>query len=79
MVKLRVSLNGGTPLSVTRTVTVFVLGPCASVGVQLNRPLLGLRLAPESCETRLNVRVLGGISGSLAGIVVVNVLPSLTS
>src|SRR5262245_14810627 len=40
-VKLLVSLRLGTPLSVTRTVIVLVLGPCASLGVQLNRPVLG--------------------------------------
>src|SRR5207245_10438348 len=28
-----VSLSGGVPLSVTRTVVTLVLGPCASVGV----------------------------------------------
>src|SRR5258708_37869131 len=30
--KLLVSLNGGLPLSVTRTVMTLVLGPCASLG-----------------------------------------------
>src|SRR5437867_12737451 len=34
-VKLRASLEGGEPSSVTRTVIRFVLGPCASVGVQV--------------------------------------------
>src|SRR5262245_3957570 len=77
-VKVRVSLSGGEPLSVTRTVKVFVLGPFASIGVQVNRPVLGLMLAPVGGETRLNVSVLAGTSGSLAGIVVLSVLPSLT-
>src|SRR5205809_5391370 len=51
-VKLRVSLSGGEPLSVTRAVTVFVAGPCASVGVHVNTPLLALMLAPDGGETR---------------------------
>src|SRR3954465_8558250 len=37
---------GGEPLSVTRIVTALVLGPCASVGVQVNAPLVGLIDAP---------------------------------
>src|SRR5262245_20667954 len=77
-VNVRVSLSGGTPLSVTCAVNVFVLGPCASVGVQVNRPVVGLMLAPAGGETRLNVSVLAGMSGSLAGIGVLSVLPSLT-
>src|SRR4051812_22225986 len=40
------SLSGGVPLSSTWTVIVFVLGPCASVGVQVSRPLLALIEAP---------------------------------
>src|SRR5262245_1247749 len=77
-VKVRVSLSGGTPSSVTCTVNVLVLGPCASVGVQVNRPVVGLMLAPAGGETRLNVSVLAGMSGSLARIGVVSVLSSLT-
>src|SRR6266566_1221745 len=37
-VKLPVSLEGGEPSSVTRTVIRYVLGPCASVGVQVKTP-----------------------------------------
>src|SRR3954463_4703111 len=37
-----VSLNGGAPSSVTRTVTVFVLGPCDSDGVQEIAPVFVL-------------------------------------
>ena len=33
-----VSLSGGVPLSVTRIVTTFVLGPCGSVGVHAIAP-----------------------------------------
>src|ERR1051326_1956241 len=65
-VKLLVSLLGGEPLSVTRTVIVFVLGPCASSGVQLIAPLAGLMVSPLGGETRLNVSVLVGRSGSVA-------------
>src|SRR2546427_5555128 len=36
--KLLVTLMLGVPSSKTRTVTVFVLGPCASVGVQAIAP-----------------------------------------
>jgi hypothetical protein len=36
-----VSLNGGVPLSVTRTVMEFVDGPCASVDVHEKTPLTG--------------------------------------
>src|SRR6185369_7648384 len=52
-VKLPSSLNGGAPLSVTRTVMTLVLGLCASVGVQINRPLLGSSCAPSGAATRL--------------------------
>ena len=44
-VKLLLSVNGGVPLSATCTVNVFVLGPWASVGVQLTTPL-ALMAAP---------------------------------
>ena len=40
------SFSAGEPLSVTRTVKVFVLGPCASVGVQVNAPAV-VMLAPD--------------------------------
>src|SRR2546426_11959983 len=46
MVIVSVSLNGGVPLSVTRTVTVLVPGVCAGVGVQVNTPVNGLIPAP---------------------------------
>src|SRR5204863_181677 len=47
-----------TPFSVTTTVIVFVLGPCASLGVQLIAPLLPLIVMPAGGPTRLNVSVL---------------------
>src|SRR6267142_3096604 len=49
--KLFVSLNGGTPLSVTTVVNVFALGPWASVGVQLMIPL-PLIVAPVGAASR---------------------------
>src|SRR5437870_13522362 len=65
-VKLLVSLNCGAPLSVTRTVIRLVLGPWASVGVQVSTPLLGFRFTPAGAATKLKVRVLAGRSVSLA-------------
>src|SRR5262245_8191585 len=73
------SLSGGEPLSVTRTVMVFVLGPCASVGVQVSTPVPGLMLTPEGAPgSRLNVRASAGKSASVATLTTVSVLPSLT-
>src|SRR5262245_41126532 len=77
MVKLFVSLRLGEPLSLTRTITLFVLGPCASVGVQVNTPLVALILAPGGALTKLNESVLAGLSGSVAEAVSVSVAPSL--
>src|SRR3989442_15189366 len=72
-VKLRASLEGGEPSSVTRTVIRFVLGPCASVGVQVNRPFVELMLAPSGAPgSKLNVRLLAGRSGSVAVFVTKN-------
>src|SRR6266487_1154575 len=50
--KLLVPLSGGKPLSVTTVVRVFVLGPWASVGSQVIRPLV-LIFAPAGGFTRL--------------------------
>ena len=38
-VKVLVALRGSEPLSATMLVNVLVLGPCASVGVQVITPL----------------------------------------
>src|SRR5207247_1595121 len=57
-VKLLVSLDGGAPLSVTRTVIRLVLGPWASVGVHVSTPLLGFKFTPAGADTRLKVNVL---------------------
>ncbi len=52
----------GLPLSVTTTSNVNVPGPCDSVGVQLNRPVVGSILAPAGTSplvplAKLNVSV----------------------
>ena len=39
--------------SLTRTVSMLVLGPCASVGVQVNTPFAGSMAAPEGAFERL--------------------------
>ena len=72
-VKLLVSLNGGEPSSVTRTVMRLVLGRCASVGVQVSTPLLGSKLTPSGADTRLKVSVLAGRSESVAKLVTTSV------
>src|SRR2546425_8842499 len=77
-VKLLVSLDGGAPLSVTRTVIKLVLGPWASLGVQLTTPLLASRFTPAGADTRLKVNVLAGRSASLAEFVTVSVFSSAT-
>src|SRR5204862_185824 len=70
------ALNAGTPLSVTTTVIVFVLGPCASLGVQPIAPLLPLIVMPAGGDTRLNVSVLAGTSASVALAVTASALNS---
>ena len=77
-VKLLVSLDGGAPLSVTRTVIRLVLGPWASVGVQVSTPLLGSRSTPVGADTKPKVNVLAGRSASIAVFVTVSVLSSVT-
>ncbi len=65
-------------MSVTFTMIRFVLGPWASVGVQVSTPLLGFRLTPLGAETKLKVNVFAGRSASLAMFVTVSVLNSGT-
>src|SRR5207245_2798333 len=76
-VKLLVSLSGGVPLSVTRTVMTLVLGPCALVGVQVSTPVAEFSVIPLGPATRANVSVLAGISESVAVLVTVKVASSL--
>src|SRR5438046_9283444 len=66
MVMVSSSKRLGEPLSVTRTVTVKLPGPWASVGVQVKTTVVGWMLAPAGAPLRLKVRVLAGRSGSVA-------------
>src|SRR5205807_6696098 len=59
-VNVLVTLKAGTPLSVTLTLTTFVLGPCASVGVQLIAPVAGLMVMPVGELTKAKVKLLAG-------------------
>ncbi len=63
--KLLVVLRAGEPLSVTLTVTVFTLGPSASVGVHEIAPLAAT-VSPLGPETLAKVREFAGISESVA-------------
>src|SRR5438067_1231799 len=66
IVIVRLSLWGGAPLSVTRTVTRLIEGPCASAGVQVNTPVFGSIIAPAGAPgSRLKLRVSFGRSGSV--------------
>src|ERR1043166_7728080 len=73
----RVALRLGVPLSVTRTVTMFVLG---SDGVHVNKPLLASMAAPAGAPaSRVNVNVCGGWSVSVALIAKLRVWLTVTS
>src|SRR5712671_3915523 len=50
----------------TRTVNGYEPGPCASLGVQVNSPVIASMLAPVGAPTRLNVSVCAGMSLSVA-------------
>jgi hypothetical protein len=58
-------------------VIVFVLGPCASVGVQTITPELEI-VAPAGAAKRVYVRIFGGESLSVAVFVTINVVNSAT-
>src|SRR5262245_57479337 len=66
-----VALKGGTPLSVTTVVIVFVLGPCASVGVQVRTPVVSM-VAPPGGLCRRYFSLLAGISESVARFVTIS-------
>ena len=72
------SPSGKVPSSVTSTSKAYTPGPWASVGVQVNTPVVGSMLAPAGAPARLNVNALAGASESLAVAVKVNWLPSFT-
>ena len=77
-VKLLVALNGGVPLSVTLTTTVFVEGLCVWAGIQVTMPVAGLMLMPPGAETRPKVKVCAGVSILVAVLVAVRRVSSLT-
>src|SRR3954470_15462366 len=63
----RVSVAFGAPLSCTITCTWFVLGPCASEGVQESSPVTGSMDIPEGASgPSSHLSVCAGISGSVA-------------
>src|SRR5436190_23498240 len=80
-VKELVALRLGEPLSVTMVVNVLVLGPWASVGVQVMMPLaemLALVTTPAALVTdKAYARLFAGMSESVAVLVTVNVVNSL--
>ena len=65
--------------SLATTLSVKLPGPCASVGVHVNTPVVALMLAPVGASTRLYVSVFAGRSASVADAVNVNSLPSFTA
>ena len=77
--KVCVALRLGEPLSVTRRETVLVLGPCDSVGVQVNKPFDEFIVAPlGGVVAKLNVRIFAGISASEATALKLSKVPSTT-
>src|ERR1051325_100387 len=74
--KLCVADKLGEPSSLTRTTTSFVLGPCASLGVQTITPFVELINMPAGNCSSEYVRVFAGMSASMAAFVIVNVANS---
>src|SRR5205814_2212146 len=73
----RAALRLGTPLSVTKTVTMLVEGGWLVGGVQVNTPLAASMVAPAGAPgAKLKVRMLAGESGSVAELVTVNRVPA---
>ena len=64
--KLLVVESCGTPLSETFTMIMFVEGPWASVGVQVNRPLVEFKSELAGACSKLQTRLCGGASVSTA-------------
>src|ERR1041384_6855142 len=77
MVNRWVALKLGLPLSNTRTRILLLLGPCASVGVQLKMPVAESTVAPLGAETIAYVRMFAGKSTSVALLVKVIGVSSL--
>src|SRR5258706_295803 len=74
----RVPLKGGVPLSVTRIMTLVVMGPWASVGVQVKTPLVVMAAPAGALVSSENVSSWAGTSASVAVAVNVRSTPSLT-
>src|ERR1051325_4432425 len=74
--KLCVADKLGEPSALTRTTTSFVLGPCASVGVQTTTPFVELINMPAGNCNSEYVRAFAGMSASIAAFVIVNVANS---
>src|ERR1017187_9260788 len=77
MAKDLLSLNGGVPLSVTRTVTELVCGVETWGAIQENRPA-GEIVAPAGADGRVKVSVSAGMSESVAVLVKLRGEPALT-
>src|ERR1035437_7859930 len=73
--KVLIALRMGVPLSQTKVVNVLVLGPCASVGVQLITPLPSI-IAPAGAVMKVYANAWGGKSLSIAVFVTVRVVNS---
>src|SRR5262249_36712749 len=74
--KLWLALSDGKPLSLTTTLKALV-PTCAAVGVHLNTPLAGLMVALVGApDPRLKVSTCGGLSGSVARLVITRCVPT---
>src|SRR5438093_1164572 len=73
-----VSLRGGEPESMTRTVTVLVVAAKTTGAFQTNCPLVESMVAPAGEASRLKVSAWAGRSGSLAPIVNTSCSPVFT-
>src|SRR5262245_27000620 len=70
------SLKAGVPLSVTRTVSVFVLGAGRPTVDHVNKPLVALMVAPFGApEPRLYDNAWAGVSASVAFAVKLTICP----
>src|SRR5215468_4635701 len=73
---VRALLKGGMPLSLTRTEMRFVPAGWLAGTLQVKRPFVGLITASGGAPgSRLNVKVCGGASGSVAAMAKLRELP----
>src|SRR5688572_24232522 len=77
IVNERLELSGRTPLSVTRTVMLLVLGACAREGVQVKSPPAVMAAPLGKPASRLKLKVCGGTSASVAVAVKLEVWPNV--